>query len=118
MVSPFSAQDTSDDLLEYECDILVPAAGEKVITAANAHNIKAKVITEGANGPTTPDADKILRERKRLVVPVSRGGGNPVGVPTVLILGLVGGYSYTVHAVKLLFSSCVCWLPMVQQLLT
>ena len=71
--SPHSPlQDTSDNLLEYECDILVPAAGEKVITASNAHNIKAKVITEGANGPTTPDADKILRERKRLVVPVSQ----------------------------------------------
>lgn len=72
--SLFSLQSTSDDLLEYECDILVPAAGEKVITAANARNIKAKVITEGANGPITPDADRILRERKRLVVPVSEAG--------------------------------------------
>jgi glutamate dehydrogenase/leucine dehydrogenase len=64
-------QDTTDNLLEAECDILVPAAGEKVITAANAPNIKARVITEGANGPITPEADSILRERRKLVVPVS-----------------------------------------------
>ena len=61
---------TSADLLEAECDILIPAAGEKQITSKNAHNIKAKVIAEGANGPTTPAADRILIDKNVLVIPV------------------------------------------------
>ena len=65
-------QDTEENLLEAECDILVPAAGEMQITSQNAHKVKAKVITEGANGPVTEGADKILRERKHLVIPVSK----------------------------------------------
>ncbi|KAA0725163.1 Glutamate dehydrogenase, mitochondrial [Triplophysa tibetana] len=57
------------NLLEAECDILIPAAGEKQLTRNNAHNIKAKIIAEGANGPTTPDADKIFIERNIMVIP-------------------------------------------------
>ena len=88
---------TEENLLEAECDILVPAANEKQITIKNAHKIKAKVsdylqilyftfyfcypfifaffsfqvIAEGANGPTTPAAERVLIENNKLVIPVS-----------------------------------------------
>ncbi len=68
---------TNDELLELECDFLIPAALENQITEKNANNIKAKVIVEGANGPTTPEADKILYERKIIVAPdiLANAGG-------------------------------------------
>jgi glutamate dehydrogenase (NAD(P)+) len=59
----------SADALELPCDVLVPAALENVITAENAPRIHAKVIAEGANGPTTADADAILKQKGVLVVP-------------------------------------------------
>lgn len=55
--------------LEYDCDILVPAACESVITHSNAHNIKARVIIEAANGPVTAEANDILIERGRTIIP-------------------------------------------------
>lgn len=57
------------DALEYECDILIPAALENVINAENAPNVKAKIIGEGANGPLTPEADEIFIQKGTLVVP-------------------------------------------------
>jgi glutamate dehydrogenase (NAD(P)+) len=51
-------------LLEQKCDILVPAAIERVITGANAAKLKCRILAEGANGPTTPDADAILDQRR------------------------------------------------------
>ncbi|MGZ3845076.1 MAG: Glu/Leu/Phe/Val family dehydrogenase [Flavisolibacter sp.] len=57
------------DALEYECDILVPAALENVINGQNAPRVKAKLIGEGANGPLTPDADEIFAQKGTLVVP-------------------------------------------------
>jgi len=59
----------SADALELECDVLVPAALENQLTGDNAPRIKAKIILEGANGPTTPDADDVFRQKKILVIP-------------------------------------------------
>jgi glutamate dehydrogenase (NAD(P)+) len=55
--------------LEMECDVLIPAALEGVFTADNAPRVKAKIVLEGANGPTTPAADPIFREKGILVIP-------------------------------------------------
>ncbi|HEU5299244.1 MAG TPA: Glu/Leu/Phe/Val dehydrogenase [bacterium] len=68
---------SNTQLLELPCDILVPAAIEGQITRANAARIRAKIIVEGANGPTTPDADDILNDRGVYVVPdiLANAGG-------------------------------------------
>ncbi|GBC91702.1 Glutamate dehydrogenase [bacterium HR15] len=70
-------QITNKELLELPCDILVPAAVHGVITSENAHNVRAKVIVEAANGPLTPDADRILQDNGVLVVPdiLANAGG-------------------------------------------
>ncbi|WP_203364709.1 Glu/Leu/Phe/Val dehydrogenase [Bacillus sp. REN10] len=68
---------TNQELLELDCDILVPAAISNQITEENAHNIKASIVVEAANGPTTLEATKILTERGILLVPdvlASAGG--------------------------------------------
>ena len=68
---------SNEDLLELECDVLYPAALEGVITEKNAANIKGKVVCELANGPTTPEADKILFEKGTYVIPdfLANAGG-------------------------------------------
>jgi glutamate dehydrogenase (NAD(P)+) len=68
---------SNQELLELDCDILVPAAIENQITDKNAPRIKAKLIVEGANGPTIPEADDILKDRGILVVPdiLANAGG-------------------------------------------
>ncbi|MDN4492849.1 Glu/Leu/Phe/Val family dehydrogenase [Ureibacillus aquaedulcis] len=68
---------TNQELLELDCDILVPAAIENQITAENAYDIKASIVVEAANGPTTAEATKILTDRGILLVPdvlASAGG--------------------------------------------
>jgi glutamate dehydrogenase/leucine dehydrogenase len=68
---------TNEELLETTCDILIPAALENQITKKNANKIKAKIVAEGANGPTTPEADKALHEKGILLVPdiLANSGG-------------------------------------------
>ncbi len=68
---------TNEELLELECDVLVPAALSGVITAQNADRIKAQIIAEAANGPTTKAADAILYDRGCLVIPdiLANAGG-------------------------------------------
>jgi glutamate dehydrogenase/leucine dehydrogenase len=68
---------SSDGVLELPCDILIPAALENQITLRNADRIKARVVAEAANGPTTPDADLVLHNRAILVIPdvLANAGG-------------------------------------------
>lgn len=68
---------TNEELLELACDVLVPAGLEGQITAQNATRVKAQVIVEGANGPTTPEADRILFEQGCTVIPdiLANAGG-------------------------------------------
>ena len=75
----FPGADAADphELLLADCDILIPAATENVITSQNAAGIKAKIICEGANGPTTAAADEILADKKVFVIPdiLANAGG-------------------------------------------
>jgi glutamate dehydrogenase (NAD(P)+) len=65
------------DVLEVPCDILIPAATEGVITEANAGRVQARIVAEAANGPTTPQADKILFDQGTIVIPdiLANAGG-------------------------------------------
>jgi glutamate dehydrogenase/leucine dehydrogenase len=74
---PDSDPISSDALLELQCDILVPAALENQITLENADSIKARIVAEAANGPTTPDADAVLHQRGVMVIPdiLANAGG-------------------------------------------
>ena len=68
---------TNEELLELSCDVLIPAAMENQITFKNADKIKAKMVAEAANGPTTPDADKTLYEKEVCLIPdiLANSGG-------------------------------------------
>jgi glutamate dehydrogenase (NAD(P)+) len=68
---------TNEELIELECDVLAPCALEQVITADNAPRIRARMVCEGANGPTTPEADEILEDRDVFVLPdvLANAGG-------------------------------------------
>jgi len=74
---PGTSRISNDDLLTMKCDILVPAALENVITLNNADQIKAKIVAEAANGPTTPHADEVLTRKGIMVLPdiLANAGG-------------------------------------------
>jgi glutamate dehydrogenase (NAD(P)+) len=74
---PVGEQITNRELFELPCDILVPAAVPAQLTAENAARVRARIVVEGANLPTTPEADAILRERGILVIPdiLANAGG-------------------------------------------
>jgi glutamate dehydrogenase (NAD(P)+) len=86
---------TNEQLLELEVDVLVPAALENVITSKNAKHIKAKVICEGANGPTTAAADAILDEKGIFVVPDILANAGGVTVSYFEWVQNRGGYYWT-----------------------
>ena len=75
----YNGSDTisNSELLELDVDVLVPAALEGQITRHNAHKVRATIVAEGANGPTTPDADEILADKGVLVIPdvICNAGG-------------------------------------------
>ena len=68
---------TNEELLIIDCDVLIPAALENSITEKNAADVKAKIIAEAANGPTTPEADRILEEKNVFIIPdiLANAGG-------------------------------------------
>ena len=74
---PGASRISNEDLLALKCDILIPAALENVITLHNAEQIKAKIVAEGANGPTTPHADEVLARKGIFVLPdiLANAGG-------------------------------------------
>jgi len=74
---PYGDKITNEELLELKCDLLVPAALEMQITAANAPKLQCRILAEGANGPTTPEADAVLQDRGVFVIPdiLANAGG-------------------------------------------
>jgi glutamate dehydrogenase (NAD(P)+) len=74
---PYGERISNEDLLELKCDVLVPAALEMQITKANAARLQCRILAEGANGPTTPEADAILRNKGVFVIPdiLANAGG-------------------------------------------
>jgi glutamate dehydrogenase (NAD(P)+) len=74
---PYGEKISNAELLELKCDILVPAALEMQITEENAQRLQCRILAEGANGPTTPEADAILRQKDIFVIPdiLANAGG-------------------------------------------
>jgi len=83
---------SNEELLELDVDVLVPAALENVITAENAGKVKAKIVAELANGPTTPEADRILYENGVYVIPDFLC--NAGGVVVSYFEGVQNAYNY------------------------
>ena len=74
---PYGDRISNDGLLELKCDVLVPAALEMQITKVNAGRLQCRILAEGANGPTTPEADAILRDKDVFLIPdiLANAGG-------------------------------------------
>jgi glutamate dehydrogenase (NAD(P)+) len=83
---------SNEELLELDVDVLIPAALENVITKENAHRVKAKIVVELANGPTTPEADRILHENGVYVIPDFLC--NAGGVVVSYFEGVQNAYNY------------------------
>ena len=92
---PGSKNITNEELLELKVDVLIPAAIENQLTGSNASKVKAKVILELANGPTTPDADEIFFKSKVLVLPDFLANSGGVTVSYFEWVQNVGGYYWT-----------------------
>jgi len=97
---PKGSRLTNDELLTLDVDVLLPAALENVITTKNAASIRAKVICEGANGPTTAAADTILEEKGIFVVPDILANAGGVTVSYFEWVQDRGGYFWTEQTVN------------------
>ncbi|MFX0167721.1 MAG: Glu/Leu/Phe/Val dehydrogenase [Candidatus Hodarchaeota archaeon] len=95
-----SVRISNQDVLELDCDILIPAALENAITVENAPRIKAKIIAEGANGPTTPEADEILYERGIFLIPDILANAGGVTVSYFEMVQNQMNYFWTVEEVQ------------------
>lgn len=90
---------TNEELVALECDVLVPAALEGVINANTADDVKAKIIAEGANGPTTPEGQKILNDKGVFVIPDILANAGGVTVSYFEWVQSLAGYFWTVEEV-------------------
>jgi glutamate dehydrogenase (NAD(P)+) len=90
---------TNDDILELDVDVLIPAAIENVITEKNASAVKARIIAETANGPTTPEADEILQQNGKYVIPDFLCNAGGVTVSYFEWVQNIGGYYWTLEEV-------------------
>ena len=97
---PRGTKITNEELLTLEVDVLLPAALENVITTKNAKNVKAKIICEGANGPTTAAADSILDEKGIFVIPDILANAGGVTVSYFEWVQDRGGYFWTEKVVN------------------
>jgi len=97
---PGASRMSNDDLLTMKCDILIPAALENVITLHNAEQIKAKIVAEAANGPTTPHADEVLARRGIFVIPDILANAGGVTVSYFEWAQDLQGYFWTVDEVN------------------
>ncbi|GAB6102412.1 glutamate dehydrogenase [Thermococcus atlanticus] len=97
---PGATNITNEELLELEVDVLAPSAIEEVITEKNADNIKAKIIAELANGPTTPEADVILHEKGILVIPDFLCNAGGVTVSYFEWVQNINGFYWTVEETR------------------
>jgi len=91
---------TNEELLEADVDILIPAALENQITKSNANKIKAKIIVEVANGPTTPEADEILEKKNVLLIPDILANSGGVTVSYFEWVQNRQGYYWTLEEVR------------------
>jgi glutamate dehydrogenase (NAD(P)+) len=99
---------TNDDLLTLDVDVLVPAALENVITSKNAAKVRAKIICEGANGPTTANADNILEEKGIFVIPDILANAGGVTVSYFEWVQDRGGYFWTEDVVNQRLTEIMC----------
>jgi len=90
---------TNDEILELDVDVLIPAAIENVITDKNAANVKAKIVAEAANGPTTPEADAILHQNGVYVIPDFLCNAGGVTVSYFEWVQNIGGYYWPIEDV-------------------